>query len=542
MLDKRTSTTVNRELEWTSFNKPKRIRNGTTTTATVESAFVYGPDRARIQHLKTEGAVVTTLKYIGNAFEQKAKTASPTEYIHYIRAGATVAIYTSKSDSTEQTRYLHKDHLGSVETLTDEAGAVTESLSYDPHGKRRLTDWQDSTLPIIAVTTPRGFTGHEHLDELGLIHMNGRVYDPELGRFISADPFVQVPDSTQGLNRYTYVNNNPLSFTDPSGFFFSAIFDAVKSVFKAAASVVKKVVSTAKKVLSKPVVRQIAAIAINFIPGGQFGAVLVKGFAAGFIASGGDLKTALVGGISAGAFFGVGEYFQGLAIANGIKDNVAPFLTAGQQVAKGIAHGVVGGVTSKLAGGEFKDGFLGAAAAQFGSGIIDRIPSSPGRVLAAAIVGGTASKLGGGKFANGAVSGAFSRFFNEEFHHMNEEGYEVYDSKEWESVRIDELPIEDWQVTGEIPVGAKVKIPGTKRQFSLSVDIQAIKKRYGQFEIFGEVKVERYRFTWQPTGKRVNTGRYKQKWLGNVTDVEYGIRLCTNNVCGPPALTWDRDK
>jgi RHS repeat-associated protein len=66
--------------------------------------------------------------------------------------------------------------------------------------------------------TPDGFTGHEHLDNLDLIHMNGRVYDPQLGRFISADPFVSSPYVGQSLNRYSYVWNNPLSFVDPSGF------------------------------------------------------------------------------------------------------------------------------------------------------------------------------------------------------------------------------------------------------------------------------------------------------------------------------------
>ena len=66
--------------------------------------------------------------------------------------------------------------------------------------------------------TPRGFTGHEMLDDLGLVHMNGRIYDPLLGRMLSADITVQSPGSLQSYNRYSYVNNNPLRFTDPSGF------------------------------------------------------------------------------------------------------------------------------------------------------------------------------------------------------------------------------------------------------------------------------------------------------------------------------------
>jgi len=71
---------------------------------------------------------------------------------------------------------------------------------------------------LAAATTRDGFTGHEMLDNVALIHMNGRIYDPAIGRFLSADPFVTSPYDSQGFNRYTYVNNNPLSLADPSGF------------------------------------------------------------------------------------------------------------------------------------------------------------------------------------------------------------------------------------------------------------------------------------------------------------------------------------
>ncbi len=71
---------------------------------------------------------------------------------------------------------------------------------------------------MIPTSTARGFTDYEHFDSVGLIHMNGRVYDPELGRFMSADPFVQALYNSQSYNRYSYVFNNPLSFTDPSGY------------------------------------------------------------------------------------------------------------------------------------------------------------------------------------------------------------------------------------------------------------------------------------------------------------------------------------
>jgi RHS repeat-associated protein len=129
-----------------------------------------------------------------------------------------VAIYKSKDDSTEETLYLHRDHLGSVAEITRDNGNWVESMAYDVFGKRvNASTWAGpAALPA---NTPRGYTGHEQLDDIGLIHMNGRVYDPDLGRMISADPFVQAPRYSQSFNRYSYVFNNPLAYTDPSGFF-----------------------------------------------------------------------------------------------------------------------------------------------------------------------------------------------------------------------------------------------------------------------------------------------------------------------------------
>ncbi|MGM0563374.1 MAG: RHS repeat domain-containing protein [Pseudomonadota bacterium] len=117
-------------------------------------------------------------------------------------------------------QYLHRDHLGSVDVISGETGSETVAYnSYSPFGGRRnATTWsQDSS---VTSDLNRGFTGHEHLDEVGLIHMNGRVYDPVLGRFLSADLVVQAPQFSQSYNRYSYTLNNPLSFTDPTGYFY----------------------------------------------------------------------------------------------------------------------------------------------------------------------------------------------------------------------------------------------------------------------------------------------------------------------------------
>lgn len=212
---------------WTSFNKPGLIVDTLTGD---ETGFVYGPSRARITQQIIKGGLTTSVTYVGSHFEKKARLGEDDELVHYIRAGATIAIYTEYRDAIDtvtdsKTRYTHRDHLGSIASLTDELGAVTETLSYDPHGKRRLADWQAGS-PIDPAETPRGFTGHEHLDAVGLIHMNGRVYDPTLGRFLSADPYVQAPETTQSFNRYSYVHNNPLSYTDPSGFWADDDFSA----------------------------------------------------------------------------------------------------------------------------------------------------------------------------------------------------------------------------------------------------------------------------------------------------------------------------
>lgn len=95
-------------------------------------------------------------------------------------------------------------------------GNTVERYSFDAWGNRRdATTWNG-----LANDTPmfdRGFTGHEHLYNFGLINMNGRVYAPFLSTFLSPDNYIQCPDNSQNFNRYAYCLNNPLKYTDPSG-------------------------------------------------------------------------------------------------------------------------------------------------------------------------------------------------------------------------------------------------------------------------------------------------------------------------------------
>lgn len=125
----------------------------------------------------------------------------------------------STGPRTSQRRQPLKTQVDTSFVITDGSGQVLERQSYDAFGTRRVaTDWTSPLTALTSLLSTRGFTGHEQLDGVELIHMNGRVYDPVLGRFLSADPRVQYPESAQGLNRYSYVDNNPLSRVDPSGY------------------------------------------------------------------------------------------------------------------------------------------------------------------------------------------------------------------------------------------------------------------------------------------------------------------------------------
>src|SRR5262249_40072274 len=98
------------------------------------------------------------------------------------------------------------------------AGQVLERRSYDVFGARRNPAWGQPGQPPPAKVSPIGFTGQEGDDELGLVNMRGRIYDPKVARFLTPDPLVPHPGYSQGWNAYSYVWNRPLSFTDPSGF------------------------------------------------------------------------------------------------------------------------------------------------------------------------------------------------------------------------------------------------------------------------------------------------------------------------------------
>jgi RHS repeat-associated protein len=202
---------------WTSYNYPASITNGSDS-----SSFSYTPSRQYWRQISnyTSGGAATTI-YVGGILE-KVTTSSGTDYRHMIRAGNAEIIVSRKTAGTDSVTYVTSDSLGSSSAVTNASGGVLMNSSFDAFGKRRGSNWSGSPSSgdwtAIAATTRRGYTDHTMLDNLSLVHMNGRVQDPILGRFVSADPTISQPNNTQNYNRYSYVDNNPLSATDPTGF------------------------------------------------------------------------------------------------------------------------------------------------------------------------------------------------------------------------------------------------------------------------------------------------------------------------------------
>lgn len=198
-------------ITYNAFNLTSGITQGSNALQ-----IIYGPDNMRIKTILTENQSVRT-KYFSPGYE-KDSTSSGVKQIHYIRSPYGLEAVLIKQGQNVTTYFAETDYLGSIIGLMNPGGSYAEQFSFDAWGRRRNpTNWTYANVPAPNLIE-RGYTGHEHLDKFGLINMNGRMYDPVLGRFLSVDPIVQSPDNSQSLNGYSYCVNNPLKFTDANGF------------------------------------------------------------------------------------------------------------------------------------------------------------------------------------------------------------------------------------------------------------------------------------------------------------------------------------
>ena len=189
----------------------------------------HGPGGARYERLAEwrEGDEARSARtfYVG-AYERTVMEDDP-EVASVERTrlpGGVVHVRTTPAEgaATEAFEYRHLDHLGSASAVSDASGALLDVLGHDPFGGRRAADWTRAldggeSAALSGRRTARGFTGHEQLDRTGLVHMGGRLYDPQLGRFLSPDPYVADPTMGQDWNAYSYVANSPMSYLDPTG-------------------------------------------------------------------------------------------------------------------------------------------------------------------------------------------------------------------------------------------------------------------------------------------------------------------------------------
>ena len=337
-------------------------------------------------------------------------------------------------------RYLHRDALGSVNAITDEQGQLVERLAYDPWGKRRYPNGGADPEGLLAArSTDRGFTLHEHLDEVGLVHMNARLYDPLLGRFASADSIVDGALDLQGYNRYSYGRNSPTAGADPSGHSFwsnlnpfssanlDQLFNHLSNPFSAHELHLlihrDPGIQIGDQLVQRyPVVGQIAQVAVvavvSYFTGGlaaPWAAAAIAGAAGGSAAmvtyaQGGDQgdywRAGLVSAATAAAFYGVGQATVGMDAA-----------------VKVGAHAVVGCASAAASGGDCAHGAMAAAVGKsvslglelkFGPDGANWAPHEKViGFIATTVAGGTASAIGGGKFANGAMTAAFGYLLNQ---------------------------------------------------------------------------------------------------------------------------------
>ena len=199
---------MTQEVEYNLIGKASYINEGNDADSGYTLSIGYGPDGERFTTtLSKDGKIVKKIRFSPDG-EYMEEDGCVREFT-YLGKGL---LYYRENGGEGKLLYMFSDHQGSVTGIYDADGSELFRASYSPWGAQQVSKNEIGFI--------RGYTGHEMLCEFSLINMNGRLYDPLLGRFLSPDNFVQMPESSQSFNRYSYCLNNPLKYTDPSGELF----------------------------------------------------------------------------------------------------------------------------------------------------------------------------------------------------------------------------------------------------------------------------------------------------------------------------------
>jgi RHS repeat-associated protein len=316
---------------YTSFERPASISENSWA-----AAFTYNVSGGRVKmQLRQGGSSVLTRWYLGENYEIDEGTAGAKEKLYIGGDAYTAPAVYLKQNGSWNLHYISRDWLGSITHIANSSGAVVQELSYDVWGRLRNPSNQGVYSPDAepSLLLGRGYTGHEHLTQFGLINMNARLYDPAVGRFLSPDPYVQAPLFSQNFNRYSYCMNNPLVYKDADG----EIAWFVPIIVGAVIGGITNTVANHKHI-------------DNFWAGaGYFGIGAAAG-AAGAYAGGAVAGAVAVGGFAGGAVSGAAG-----GVASGFVAGSGNAWMGGAGFGQGLQSGLIGGgigvVSGALIGG-----------------------------------------------------------------------------------------------------------------------------------------------------------------------------------------------
>ncbi|CZF86817.1 RHS repeat-associated core domain-containing protein [Grimontia marina] len=354
-----------RSIVWNAFNKVESLtENGETVT------YTYDANKNRIKRVLED----KTTYYVGPGYEMDVEQRDGKRVLtmrHRLMVdgqavGEHIKTLIDDEKQLDKTAYFHRDRLGNADIISDNLGVVQIRQNFTPFGET-LAVQELENPPLFTRNTLRGFTAHENVGVGKLINMNARLYDPVYGRFISADTIIPEPGMSGSYNRYSYVYNNPVNFTDPSGHNPFIIFAIGLALFTFSFTTDNQFLQ-AITAIAGTLMMGYASFGANGLWGlaGTKGAIAsgaTVGFTTGVVSTGkisGGLKGAIIGGAGAGITSGIGGIAAG---------------TFAGKVGVTIAHGVTQGIIAEAKGGKFRNGFIGGLVAKAG-GLAFGIPDA----------------------------------------------------------------------------------------------------------------------------------------------------------------------